>query len=66
MSVTLIQERLLAYQCQTIVEQENALKEIMQEIAFVMLYFVEIMSKEEIDMILVGMWQEKSQLTLSC
>lgn len=37
MSVTLIQEKLLSYQCQTILEQENALKEILQEIALMAL-----------------------------
>ena len=37
MSVSIIQERLLSYQCQTILEQENALKEIVQEIALMAL-----------------------------
>jgi predicted nucleotidyltransferase component of viral defense system len=37
MSVTIIQEKLLSYQCQTILEQENALKEIAQEIALMAL-----------------------------
>jgi len=37
MSVALIQERLLSYQCQTLLEQENALKEIAQEIALMAL-----------------------------
>lgn len=37
MSVTIIQERLLTYQCQTVLEQENALKEIAQEIALMAL-----------------------------
>jgi hypothetical protein len=37
MSTTLIQEKLLSYQCQTILEQENALKEITQEIALMAL-----------------------------
>ncbi len=33
MSVSIIQEKLLSYQCKTVLEQENALKEITQEIA---------------------------------
>jgi len=33
MSTIMVQERLLSYQCQTVLEQENALKEIAQEIA---------------------------------
>lgn len=37
MSNTIIQSRLLSYQCQTILEQENALKEIAQEIALLAL-----------------------------
>lgn len=37
MSIELIQERLLSYQCQTVLEQENALKEIAQEIALLAL-----------------------------
>lgn len=37
MSVELIQERLLSYQCQTVLEQENALKEISQEIVLLAL-----------------------------
>lgn len=37
MSVAVIQEKLLAYQCKTLLEQENALKEIMQEIALMAL-----------------------------
>ncbi len=37
MSVKIIQERLLTYQCQTVLEQENALKEIAQEIALMAL-----------------------------
>lgn len=37
MSVEMIQEKLLAYQCQTSDEQENALKEIAQEIALMIL-----------------------------
>jgi predicted nucleotidyltransferase component of viral defense system len=37
MSMAIIQERLLTYQCQTIIEQENALKEIAQEIALLAL-----------------------------
>jgi predicted nucleotidyltransferase component of viral defense system len=37
MSVTIIQERLLSYQCKTLREQENALKEIAQEIALMTL-----------------------------
>lgn len=38
MSVELIQERLLSYQSQTLQEQENALKEIAQEIALMALH----------------------------
>lgn len=37
MSIELIQQRLLNYQCQTVLEQENALKEIAQEIALMAL-----------------------------
>lgn len=37
MSVELIQEKLLNYQCQTLLDQENALKEIAQEIALMAL-----------------------------
>lgn len=37
MTSNLIQEKLLAYQCKTLVEQENALKEIAQEIALMSL-----------------------------
>jgi hypothetical protein len=37
MSVEVIQQKLLTYQCQTILEQENALKEIAQEIALMAL-----------------------------
>lgn len=37
MSVEAIQQRLLSYQCQTILDQENALKEIAQEIALMAL-----------------------------
>ena len=37
MSVQVIQEKLLSYHCQTILEQENALKEIAQEIALMSL-----------------------------
>jgi predicted nucleotidyltransferase component of viral defense system len=37
MSIAIVQEKLLAYQCQTIIEQENALKEIAQEIALLAL-----------------------------
>ena len=37
MSVAIIQEKLLTYQCKTILEQENALKEIIQEIALMVL-----------------------------
>jgi predicted nucleotidyltransferase component of viral defense system len=37
MSVESIQQRLLSYQCQTILDQENALKEIAQEIALMAL-----------------------------
>lgn len=37
MSVEIIQQRLLNYQCQTVPEQENALKEIAQEIALMAL-----------------------------
>lgn len=37
MSVEIIQQKLLTYQCQTIIEQENALKEIAQEIALMAL-----------------------------
>jgi hypothetical protein len=37
MSVQLIQQKLLSYQCQTVLEQENALKEIAQEIALMAL-----------------------------
>lgn len=37
MSVEIIQQKLLSYQCQTVLEQENALKEIAQEIALMAL-----------------------------
>lgn len=37
MSVEIIQDRLLSYQCKTVLEQENALKEIAQEIALMSL-----------------------------
>lgn len=37
MSVEVIQQKLLSYQCQTVIEQENALKEIAQEIALLAL-----------------------------
>lgn len=37
MSVEIIQQRLLAYHCQTVLDQENALKEIAQEIALMAL-----------------------------
>jgi predicted nucleotidyltransferase component of viral defense system len=37
MSVLAVQEKLLSYQCKTLLEQENALKEIMQEIALMAL-----------------------------
>lgn len=37
MSVEVIQQKLLTYQCQTVLEQENALKEIAQEIALMAL-----------------------------
>src|SRR5260221_7756247 len=37
MSIEIIQERLLTYKCQTVLEQENALKEIAQEIALMAL-----------------------------
>src|ERR1700733_6581653 len=37
MSVEVIQQRLLSYQCQTVLDQENALKEIAQEIALMAL-----------------------------
>jgi predicted nucleotidyltransferase component of viral defense system len=37
MSIELIQQKLLNYQCQTVFEQENALKEIAQEIALMAL-----------------------------
>ena len=37
MSVAIIQEKLLTYQCKTVLEQENALKEIAQEIALMAL-----------------------------
>src|SRR5579864_4997120 len=37
MSVDVIQQKLLTYQCQTILDQENALKEIAQEIALMAL-----------------------------
>lgn len=37
MTTSIIQERLLSYQCQNIIEQENALKEIAQEIALMAL-----------------------------
>src|SRR5579863_1050930 len=37
MSVEIIQQKLLSYQCQTVLDQENALKEIAQEIALMAL-----------------------------
>lgn len=37
MSVNIVQERLLSYQSKTVLEQENALKEIVQEIALMVL-----------------------------
>ena len=37
MSVIVIQQKVLAYQCKTLLEQENALKEVMQEIALMAL-----------------------------
>ena len=37
MNVEIIQTKLLSYQCQTVLEQENALKEIAQEIALLAL-----------------------------
>lgn len=37
MSVEIIQQKLLTYQCKTVLEQENALKEIAQEIALMAL-----------------------------
>jgi predicted nucleotidyltransferase component of viral defense system len=37
MTIDLIQQKLLTYQCQTLLEQENALKEIAQEIALMAL-----------------------------
>jgi predicted nucleotidyltransferase component of viral defense system len=37
MSVEVIAQKLLSYQCQTVIEQENALKEIAQEIALMAL-----------------------------
>jgi predicted nucleotidyltransferase component of viral defense system len=37
MSIEIIQQRLLTYQCQTLLEQEHALKEIAQEIALMVL-----------------------------
>ncbi|MFI4957212.1 MAG: nucleotidyl transferase AbiEii/AbiGii toxin family protein [Gammaproteobacteria bacterium] len=37
MSIEVIQQKLLTYQCQTILDQENALKEIAQEIALMSL-----------------------------
>lgn len=37
MAIEIIQERLLSYQCKTIIEQENALKEIAQEISLMAL-----------------------------
>lgn len=37
MSVEIIQQKLLTYQCQTVLEQENALKEIAQEITLMAL-----------------------------
>jgi predicted nucleotidyltransferase component of viral defense system len=37
MSVEVIQQKLLSYQCQTVIEQENALKEIAQEITLMAL-----------------------------
>lgn len=45
MSVEIIQQKLLNYQCQTVLEQENALKEIAQEIALMALsraYFFQL------------------------
>lgn len=37
MSVEIIQQKLLSYQCQTVLDQENALKEISQEVALMAL-----------------------------
>jgi len=37
MSVDIVRQKLLAYQCQTVLDQENALKEISQEIALMAL-----------------------------
>src|SRR5258707_14733715 len=37
MSIEVIQQKLLTYQCQTVLDQENALKEIAQEIALMAL-----------------------------
>src|SRR6185437_7726923 len=37
MSVDIVRQKLLAYQCQTVLDQENALKEIAQEIALMAL-----------------------------
>ena len=37
MSVEMIQQKLLAYECKTVLDQENALKEIAQEIALMSL-----------------------------
>lgn len=37
MNIAVIQQKLLTYQCQTILEEENALKEIIQEIALMAL-----------------------------
>src|SRR5476651_1439013 len=37
MSVEIIQQKLLAYECRTVLEHENALKEIAQEIALMAL-----------------------------
>ena len=37
MNIAVIQQRLLAYQCQTVLDQENALKEMAQEIALLAL-----------------------------
>src|SRR5271154_5368730 len=37
MSVEIVLQKLLSYQCQTVLEQENALKEIAQEIALLAL-----------------------------
>ena len=37
MSVLAIQQRLLEYDCKTVLDQENALKEIAQEIALMAL-----------------------------